>query len=166
MKTHKLYCAIKPYLAIGVTALCLTTFNASAVGHNHDGNGKSHIGQHHSSEQESHKRQMKKRFKMLAHKLDLTKAQRQEIRTIFTEMKADKKEHRATMSGFKEQVGILAQADEFDESKFKTLYAEFQDEFQVLAMEKAKMRHAIMQILTPEQQDKFSSMRKQRGSLF
>ncbi len=167
MRTDKLYSAIKPYLAMGVTVLCLTTFNASALGYNNDGNGKSHAGQYHNSgEKGNHAKHMKKRFKMLAHKLDLTKEQRQEIRTIFTEMKSDKKERRATMSGFKEQVEILAQASEFDESRFKTLYAEFQENFQVLAMERAKMHHTIMQVLTPEQQKRFSSMREHRSALF
>jgi protein CpxP len=167
MKTHKLYSAIKPYLAIGVTALCLTTFNASALANNNGGNGKSHTGQYQSSgEQGNHKKQMKKRFKMLANKLELTKTQRQKIRTVFSEMKTDKKERRVSMSGFKEQVDVLAQAREFDEDKFNTLYASFQDKFKALAMDKAKMHHAIMQVLTPEQKAKFSSMSKHRRPLF
>ncbi|WP_085300385.1 Spy/CpxP family protein refolding chaperone [Cognaticolwellia mytili] len=166
MRTHKLYSAIKPYLTIGVTVLCLTTFNASANALANN-NGKSHTGQHQSRGEQGHlKKQMKKRFKMLANKLELTKIQRQKIRTVFSEMKTDKRERRVSMSGFKEQVDVLAQAREFDEDKFNTLYASFQNKFKALVMDKAKMHHAIMQVLTSEQKAKFSSMGKHRGSLF
>lgn len=174
MRTHKLYSAIKPYLTIGVTVLCLTTFNANANANASasanalaNNNGKSHTGQHQSRGEQGHlKKQMKKRFKMLANKLELTKIQRQKIRTVFSEMKTDKRERRVSMSGFKEQVDVLAQAREFDEDKFNTLYASFQNKFKALVMDKAKMHHAIMQVLTSEQKAKFSSMGKHRGSLF
>ncbi len=162
MNTQKLYLTMKTYFAVGLTTLCLTSFTASAAGHNHQaderGHNKAHYGQAH--------KQMKKRFHMMAKKLDLSKEQRQEIKGIFLAMKSEKKIQRDNMSGFKEQVKTLILADEFDEAQFNIAYASYQDNFQYMAMEKAKMRHAVMQILTAEQKEKFLSMREQRRTLF
>ena len=77
-------------------------------------------------------------------------------------MKEDRKANKVALSSYKEQMKSLHAKSEFDENKFNAIYAEFQASFKQLAMEKAKSRHAIMQVLTPEQQEKYSSMRKRR----
>ena len=163
MKKNNLYTTLKPYLAIGATLVCLTTFNASAIGTDNVEN-KAQYGQKMKGEQQG-KRQhrMKKHFKMLAKKLDLTKAQRQEVKSIFAEMKVSKKSHRNSMKGFKEEVNVLTMAPTFNETKFKSIYAQSQENFAQVAMERAKMRHKIMQVLTPEQQEKFQTMRTKRA---
>lgn len=166
MKANKLYSVIKPYMTMGAVALCLTTFNVNSQGYNDEKNINQAKYSDYQKGHSNHQQRMKKRFRMMAMQLDLTKEQRQQVRDIFAATKVDKKERREAMSGFKEQVKSLAQDSEFNEDKFKAIYAEFQLDFQNIAMEKAKMRHAVFQVLTPEQQEKFASLREQRGALF
>ena len=51
------------------------------------------------------------------------------------------------------------QRPEFVENQFEIIYLEHQANFQKMAMEKAKIRHKVMQLLTAEQQQKFLIMR-------
>ena len=77
-------------------------------------------------------------------------------------MKEGRKANKESLSSYKEQLKSLMAVSQFDENEFNAIYAEFQASFQQVAMEKAKHRHAIMQVLTPEQQAKFLTMRKHR----
>jgi Spy/CpxP family protein refolding chaperone len=105
---------------------------------------------------------MKKHLHRLAKKLDLTSEQRNEIKAIYVAMKEDRKADEKSLSSFKEQMNSLLKAGKFDETKFSVIYDKYQKNFKMVAMEKAKRRHAILQVLTPEQQTKYLTMRKHR----
>jgi Spy/CpxP family protein refolding chaperone len=161
---NKLYSTIKPFLAMSVIALAVTSLNVNAMGHNSEGdNSKTKMSQ---QKGESNKHgNMKKRLHRLAKKLDLTSEQRVNVKEIFANIKNQRHDRKDVLSGFKEQVQSLVLMSEFDESQFKAIYAEHQASFQAIEMEKAKMRHAILQVLSPEQQQKFLTMHKRRGDL-
>lgn len=160
----KLYSTIKPFLAMSFIALAVTSLNVNARGHNNeDHNSKTEMSQ---QKGENHKHgNMKKRLHRLAKKLDLTAEQRVQVKEIFANMKTQRHDRKDALSGFKEQVKSLVQMSEFDENKFKTIYTAHQASFQAIAMEKAKMRHAILQVLSKEQQQKFLTMHKRRSNL-
>lgn len=165
MKIQKLYTTIKPYAVVSIFVLGISSLSVSAMGHNkndHNTENKVEMSQHKGEGGHKHHGNMKKSLRRLAKKLDLTAEQRSEIKAIFAGMKEDRKANKVALSSYKEQMKSLHAESEFDENKFNAIYAEFQESFKQLAMEKAKSRHAIMQVLTPEQQEKYSSMRKRR----
>ncbi len=161
MKAQNLYSRLTPYVAMGVLALTLSSVNANAIGHKKDGhNSQAGIE---SVEKGDHKQaKAKKSLRRLAKKLDLSAEQRSQIKTIFAQRKAGHKERKESMAGFKAKVDTMLQNNEFDESNFAVIYSEYQAEFEQMAMEKAKARYEILQVLTPEQQQKFLKMRKHR----
>lgn len=107
-------------------------------------------------------KRMKKQLHRLAKKLDLTQEQRKTVKALLVAENAEKQENKLTMLGFKEQMKSMLQVPDFDENKFDAIYMEFQPSLQKSARKRAKLRHAIMQILTPEQQQKFLNLRKHR----
>jgi Spy/CpxP family protein refolding chaperone len=159
MKMKKLYSTIKPYAAMSVLVLGISSLSVNATGHKNEYHNPN-MSQEKGEGRDNKQAKMKKRFHRLAKKLDLSQEQRSEIKVLFTSMKEGKQAKKATMSSFKARVQPLLQASKFDENKFADIYADFQPSLQKAAMEKAKMRHNILQILTPEQQQKFLTMRK------
>lgn len=161
MKIQNLYSTIKPYVAVGVIVLSMTSLNVNAIGYqsgnvNGDYQQSEKRGKHHS--------QMKKQLHRLMKKLDLTSAQKTKVKAIFAEMKTQRQEHKNSRAGFKKEIDSLMLASEFDENRFAAIYAEYQPNLQAMAMQKAKTHHQIMQILTPKQQEKFSKMQQHRRS--
>ncbi len=164
MKIQKLYSTIKPYVAMSAILLTMTSLNVNAVEKSieqanavtsyqkADGNGKQHAT-------------MKKRFHRLAKKLALTSEQRTKVKAIFANMKNTHQEKKASLAGFKEQLSSLMKTSEFDENNFTAIYMEYQPVFQQNAMARAKVQHQIMQVLTPEQQEKFLTMKERRKGL-
>tara|TARA_R110000744_G_scaffold16472_6_gene45367 strand:+ start:2772 stop:3257 length:486 start_codon:yes stop_codon:yes gene_type:complete len=161
MQIQKLYSKIKPYAAMSVLVLGISSLSVNAMGHKNDSHNVEKSQQQGEGAKKHHAK-MKKHMHRLAKKLDLTSEQRDEIKVVFSGMKEDRLAHKANFTGFNEQVKSLLQASKFDENKFDAIYAEFQPNFQKMAMDKAKIRHAIMQVLTPEQQKKFLTMGKHR----
>lgn len=161
MKIQKLYSTIKPYAAMSVLILSISSLSVNAMGDKHEYHNSS--AKHENAEGRDHQpAKMKKHLHRLAKKLDLTSEQRSKIKVIYANMRDDRQEDKANFAGFKQQVQALLQASEFDEIQFTNIYAKYQPSFQKLAMEKAKVRHAVMQILSPVQQEKFLTMRKHR----
>ena len=161
MQIQKLYSKIKPYAAMSVLVLGISSLSVNAMGHKND----NHNPEKRQQQGEGHNKQhamMKKHLHRLAKKLDLTSEQRSELNVIFAGIKEDRIAHKPDLTGFNEQVKSLLQVSKFDENKFEAIYAEFQPTFQKMATDKAKIRHAIMQVLTPEQQQKYLTMGKHR----
>jgi protein CpxP len=164
MKTQKLYSTIKPYAAMGILVLgiiSLSTFSANAMGH------EKKYHSHHMSHQQhkggnNQQEQLENRLHRLAKKLDLSQAQRSEMKLIFVSMIKGKQAGKRAMSDFKAQMKPLLKASEFDENEFAAIYAKHQLNFQQAAMERAKVHHGAMQVLTSEQQQKFLTMGKHR----
>jgi len=141
-------------LVIGISSL-----SANAMGHKHQYHNANANHQGLDGEDSQHIK-LKNRLHNLAKKLDLTREQRSEIKQIFAGMRESRQVHKSALSGFKTQVQSMLQMSEFDEQQFATIYTEYQPSLQKAAMEKAKIRHAVMQVLTPEQQQKFLTMQK------
>ncbi|KXJ57622.1 MAG: hypothetical protein AXW17_00625 [Colwellia sp. Phe_37] len=163
MKMQSLYSTIKPYVAMGVIALTVTSLNVNAIGHKSDVNNPN-VQYQKSEERGKHHNKMKKQFHRLVKKLDLNSTQKTKIKAIFADMKTKHQEHKETRAGFKKQVDSLMLASYFDENSFAAIYAEYQPSFQEMAMQKAKTHHQIMQVLTPEQQKKFAKMQQHKRS--
>lgn len=164
MKIQKLYSTIKPYAAISLLVLGISSLSANAMADKSE-NHHSHISHQNGGgvdKQHKQHKKMKKHLHRLAKKLDLTSEQRSEIKLIFTNIKEDRQAHKTAFSGFKEDVKSLLQASQFDENNFNALYRQYQPHFQQAIMEKAKARHGVMQVLTPKQQEKYLLMRKNR----
>ena len=103
-----------------------------------------------------------KHLKKMAHKLDLSDAQVEQIKQIREQNKEDMVSLRDTMKTFKEQVKTEQTGSDFDEAAFATTYAQYQDSFEKMALLRAKMAHAIVNVLTPEQQEKWQTMKEKR----
>jgi len=159
MKTNKLNFSVKPLVAMSVIVLAITSITVSALGHKDDDhNHKSKMGYQQGESNEYH-RKGKNRLHRLVKKLDLSDEQKAQVKDIFANMSA---KHKNDSAGLKEQMQSLMQASEFDENKFEAIHLKRQENFQKMAMKKAKTRHAIMQVLTAEQQEEFLTMGKQR----
>lgn len=162
MQIQKLYSTIKPYAVISLLVLGgISSLNVNAMGHKSEAHNieKSQVEGESSNK---HHDKMKKHLHRLAKKLDLTSEQRNEIKAIYVAMKEDRKADEKSLSSYKEQMNSLLKAGKFDETKFSVIYDKYQKNFKMVAMEKAKRRHAILQVLTPEQQSKYLTMRKHR----
>ena len=161
MKIQKLYTTMKPYALISLLVIGMSSIGVNAMGYKH-GEYNTEMSQEKSEVNKKHHAKRKKSLHRLAKKLDLTSEQRDEIKAIYAGMKEGRKANKESLSSYKEQLKSLMAVSQFDENEFNAIYAEFQASFQQVAMEKAKHRHAIMQVLTPEQQAKFLTMRKHR----
>lgn len=161
MKLQKLYSTIKPYTVISVLVFAISSVSAHATEKNQDNH--SQIMSHQKAEGHQHsQKKMQKQLRRLAKRLALSQEQRKTVKALFKAEKAENQEDKVAMLGFKAQVKLLLQASDFDENKFDAIYMEFQPSLQKSAMKRAKIRHAIMQVLTPEQQQEFLNMRKHR----
>ena len=162
MKMQRLYSTIKPYVAMAVIALTMTSLNVNAIGHKNEENNPS--AQHQKGEGHGkHHNKMKKHFHRLVKKLALSSEQEIKLKAIFANMKTKRQEQKDPLAGFKKQVESLMLASDFDENSFAAIYAEYQPSFQEMAMQKAKTHHEIMQVFTPEQQKKFTKIQQHKG---
>lgn len=158
MKALNLYSKLTPYVAMGVLALTLSSVNANASGHKNEHHKSSAAME---SVDDGHKQtKIKKSLRRLSKKLDLSAEQRSKIKAIFAQNKAVHQQRRDTVSGFKAKVDAMLQNNAFDESQFEVIYSEYQAGFTKMAMDRAKARHEILQVLTPEQQQTFLKMGK------
>lgn len=98
-----------------------------------------------------------KRMKRMAKHLELTDSQIEQIKSIKSGVKANSTDLRSQMKSFKEQIKSLIDASTFDEQAFNAAYLQYQDTFAQLALNKAKTRHAMYQVLTTEQQEKWQT---------
>lgn len=154
----------KPIIVLALTTIFFTSQSASAIGHDKSLNQTEQQGQHASKR--GH--QVKSKLKRLAKHLDLTKTQKTALREIFVKEKSTRKAQRERMASFRGELRKLSVSSDFDETQFDLIYEEYQNDFKVAALEKAKIRHAMMQVLTPEQQNKMQKLakKKRRPELF
>lgn len=108
---------------------------------------------------------IRKLRKMVKH-LQLSEEQRIEVKAIFVQAKDNAKEHRTSMKDFKEQVKSLMAAPVFDEKAFTDIHSQYQTNFAEMALLKAKHKHAIFQILTLEQREKFMELNMNKRRKF
>lgn len=151
---------LKPIFALTLSACCLVSFNSAAIDIQQHQNGyvQYHENEHH---QERNKAKFKVKLKRLAKYLKLSEQQRSDLRELFIQQKENRVDRRELMAEHKNQIQQLLLAEEFDEIAFKEIFKN-SDALAQVAMQKAKMRHAMLQILTPEQQQKFLAMKEKR----
>jgi periplasmic protein CpxP/Spy len=110
----------------------------------------------------SFKGKHKHRMAKMAKALGLTEEQKTAIKDIREQAKSEKSVLTEQLSSFKNAAKGLMSKEEFDESAFLNLKNQHQETFTQLALLKAKTRHAIRQVLTPEQQEKADKFREKR----
>lgn len=101
-----------------------------------------------------------KKLKRLAKYLSLAPQQITALRDIFQQYKPDRMERRSKRIDYQQQIEPLLIAENFDEQAFNEIRQQFAQQRSDAALNRAKMRHAMLQVLTPEQQDKFLRLKK------
>ena len=155
---------IKPMRTItSVSTLCLIMAFTSAFTVNAASDDLSFEPAHHQQKGEIHqKSKLKKMFKALS----LSEEQKLQIRAIKKQAKEQHKLQSDTMKKFKEEQRALAQAKLFDEQAFIALHEAYQPTLAQMALIKAKSKHAIFNVLTTEQQQKWHKIMEKRKEKF
>ena len=104
----------------------------------------------------------KRALKHMARYLGLSDEQIDQIKEIKAQAKTDREASKSTMVMFGEQVKALMENEEFDESSFLALHSEYQSSLTQAALQRAKTKHAIYQVLTEEQKLKADKIRKKK----
>ncbi|CAD6367441.1 hypothetical protein FOB89_01225 [Shewanella putrefaciens] len=92
--------------------------------------------------------------------LDLTDAQKADIKKLFAEQKASRSDERPTkeeLLAHRNEMQAVITAATFDETQAKALLNARQDKRQAQAIERMKIQNQIYNLLTPEQQAKFKA---------
>ncbi|MFV0596218.1 Spy/CpxP family protein refolding chaperone [Shewanella sp.] len=92
--------------------------------------------------------------------LDLTDAQKADIKKLFAEHRAARSDDRPTKEerlALRTEMHALITAANFDEAQAKALITAQQEKRQAQAIERMKMQNQIYKLLTPEQQAKFKA---------
>jgi Spy/CpxP family protein refolding chaperone len=152
---------IKPMKTItSITTLCvvlafpaMATANMSASDMEMDGS------KHH---QKKSGYSGKKMMKRMTKALSLTELQQTQIKAIQTQAKEEHESLKASIKQFKETEKSLIQADAFDEQGYIALHTANQQAFANLALSRAKTKHAMFNVLTTEQQEKWLKMKSKR----
>jgi len=106
-----------------------------------------------------HQRNMHK-MKRMAKALSLNEKQKVQIKAIKRQAKEEHQSLRVSMKQFKNSEKELIQAATFNEQAFSDLYEAYQPTFAQVALTKVKIKHAIFNILTEEQQRKWLTMKE------
>ncbi|AVT47944.1 MULTISPECIES: Spy/CpxP family protein refolding chaperone [Shewanella] len=116
----------------------------------HKGDRMEHGGRH------MDKRGMHRMFEGL----DLTDAQKADIKKLFADQKAARADSRPTKEqrlAHRTEMQALMTAPNFDEVQAKALMSAQQEQRQAQAIERMKLHNQIYNLLTPEQQAKFKA---------
>ncbi|WP_286233847.1 Spy/CpxP family protein refolding chaperone [Thalassotalea sediminis] len=116
-------------------------------------------GMHHK-EQCGHKG-MPKLAKM-AKMLNLDSEQKEQIKAIYRQAKSDKQQNRSENRGYRQKLKALIHSNSFNEQAFLTLYNSNYQHMADAALQRAKVKNAIYNILTSEQQEKFKKLKAKR----
>lgn len=99
-----------------------------------------------------------RKLKSMLHNLDLTDAQKAQVKSLVEASKAAKKENRPSeeeMKAKKAEVYALITASKFDEAKAQQLVAVEATKREAGVVDMLKLQNEVYQILTPEQKVKF-----------
>ena len=92
--------------------------------------------------------------------LDLTDAQKADVKKLFAEQKAARTESRPTKEerlALRTEMLTLLTAPSFDETQAKILMSAQQEQRQIQMIEHMKIQNQVYNLLTPEQQAKFKA---------
>lgn len=101
-------------------------------------------------------------MKRMIKTLSLSEQQQVQIKAVKTQAKEQSETLRDSMKQFKGAEKLLLQAESFDEQAFTALHAAYQQTFAQMALTRARTRHAIFNVLTTEQQEKWLQTMKKR----
>lgn len=91
--------------------------------------------------------------------LELTETQKEQIKALHetqrAEMESKRDERQASMKAHREQMKVLMAADQVDLEAVKALKAEGEEKRKAAAEKKLAHKVALLNILTPEQREKF-----------
>lgn len=104
-----------------------------------------------------------KMMKMMARQLDLSESQREQMKQLLLDAKSQREAKTSEFENYQSQMQAIVQADEFDEAAFEALNTTYQPLMKEKALAKAKMRHAMYQILTEEQKAKMADLKELRS---
>ncbi len=106
-----------------------------------------------------------KRFKRMAHFLDLTEQQLEQMKQLRQSAIEQRQSFRNELAQFKSHVKQLTEVQDFDEQAFTNLYVSYQDTFAKMALARAKHKHQMTQLLTEEQREKAEKMHHRKHSM-
>lgn len=94
-----------------------------------------------------------KRLEIMAEVLDLSEAQKQQIRDIVEQERTEMGDNKKKMCEGREQMRTLLESDTFDEAAIRSL-AQSQSALRTeMLISRAKVKHQVFQLLTADQQE-------------
>lgn len=134
-------------------AICLVIAFASVASVNASDND---IALDTSRDYQGHKSKgSKHNMKRMDKALSLSEQQQVQIKAIKTQAREQRQALRASMKEFKIAERKIMQTKSFDEKAFNALHDLYQPTFTQLALIKVKSKHAVFNVLTTEQQEKW-----------
>jgi len=106
------------------------------------------------------------RMKRMVKVLALSEQQQVQIKVIRTEAKGQYKSLRDSMKQFRKETKVLVQRETFDEQAFIALQEVYKPSFEQAGLAKTKTKHAIFNVLTIKQQNKWSEIMAKRKATF
>ncbi len=113
---------------------------------------------------EKHAHKMgKHKFKKMAKHLNLTQEQKEQMKSIRETSREVSLPLREKTKEFFDYAKQLKAQESFDEQGFNAMYSQYQEAFAALALQRAKTKHAMYQVLTEEQKAKMDEYKEKRG---
>jgi protein CpxP len=105
-------------------------------------------------------------FGMFFHQLNLTDAQKAQVKQIMTQERPTLKPLMQQMALGENQMRTLELSGAFDEGQARTLAAQQSQNMTELMVQRARVESEMIQILTPDQKTKLSQLIQQRAQHF
>ena len=99
-------------------------------------------------------------------RLGLSDEQQSQLQALNASQQSARSQAMQTHKAFKDAEKALIDSGNLTRESWQALLEQYQDDFQVVALDKAKHRHAVMQVLSAEQKQKalmFQDMREKRA---
>ncbi|HYA41525.1 MAG TPA: Spy/CpxP family protein refolding chaperone [Syntrophobacteraceae bacterium] len=114
----------------------------------------------HCGDQQGHRHGKGSRIHRFLEKLNLSGAQKQQVKAIVTEERAKMKPLLQQLKAGRDQLDILRKSGTFDEAKVRSVAKGQADTLSDLIVIRERMRSGIWALLTPEQRAKGEQMRE------
>lgn len=105
-------------------------------------------------------------FGMFFHQLNLTDAQKAQVKQIMSQEKPTLKPLMQQMAQGENQMRTLELSGTFDEGQARTLATQQSQNMTELMVQRARVESELIQVLTPEQKTKLSQLVQQRAQRF
>lgn len=142
-------CAVMAFTGIAAANVSVDDTEVNSAKHHHH---------HQNKSGHSEKKMMKRMIKTLS----LSEQQQVEIKAIKAQAKEQREIQRDSMKKFKGEERALFQAEAFDDHAYIALHAAYQPTFAQMALTRAKTKHAVFNVLTTEQQEKWLKVMENR----